>query len=167
MASKQSLDALSAADKALVDVHTHLQPLFTMMVAPKSTPRQRGVAQTAIALSLGTVRFLSSKLLVRNKAVAAAAASSEHPPQLRQELNQMRKLLAAIQQSKGTPTTTTKKKKLLSTMNRDNEEGNETKDNVEDNIAAVQVKRKTDQVHDTEREIDSSNKRARKSSDLS
>ena len=117
MASQKSLDALKAAHEALQDMQLQLEPLLEMLLqdhdSTTTTPHQRALARAGIALTLGTVRFLGAKFMMRsscsshaNATTDLAASLSSRPPsaainanaQLRSELNHMRKLLVQVRQ---------------------------------------------------------------------
>ena len=91
MASNKSLDALEATSKALNDIRESLKPLIVIIKNDDSSPKSRALAQTGIALTLGTLRFMGTRLCV-----GKASTNS----QLRTELNDMRKLLVSLQKKK-------------------------------------------------------------------
>ena len=103
MATKEALDALQKTDLALQDIRTKLQPFLATLEShaensnnssssknqgPK--PAKLALSQTAVALSLGTLRFMGARL--RGRKV-------DDP--VRTELNHMRKLLVTLQQQQG------------------------------------------------------------------
>jgi hypothetical protein len=101
MATKEALDALQKTDLALQDIRTKLQPFLATLEShaennnnissssnnqgPK--PAKLALSQTAVALSLGTLRFMGARL--RGRKV---------DDKVRNELNHMRKLLVTLQQ---------------------------------------------------------------------
>ena len=92
MASQASLDALAKTEKALRDIHIHLKP-FLHILSPESgidDPNRIGVAQTAVALSLGTLRYMGNRL--------RGSSQGKNPKDpLRLELNRMRQTLVQVQ----------------------------------------------------------------------
>jgi hypothetical protein len=101
MATKEALDALQKTDLALQDIRTKLQPFLATLESHAESnnnsrsardnqgpkPAKLALSQTAVALSLGTLRFMSARL--RGRKV-------DDP--VRTELNHMRKLLVTLQQ---------------------------------------------------------------------
>jgi hypothetical protein len=101
MATKEALDALQKTDLALQDIRTKLQPFLATLeshaensnnISSSSSnqgpkPAKLALSQTAVALSLGTLRFMGARL--RGRKV---------DDKVRNELNHMRKLLVTLQQ---------------------------------------------------------------------
>lgn len=137
MASEQSLQAWKAASTALQTLQREIAPV--LVLASSSNPhndeknesssihafsgrrqRQRAVAQTVVALTLGTLRFIKPRLLLlpnnnssssigsssstRTAAAAATETSQQQQHQtLREDLNRMRQLLVTLQEKKKKP----------------------------------------------------------------
>jgi hypothetical protein len=149
MASSTSLDALHAATSAIQRIQQELQPVLTTirtgtvttgtqavattktttendvnsnrMQLPQGHEQQVALAQTAVALTLGTLRFLRPRLLLSTTAATttttattataarastsepvvtnAAAAAATTQGSVRQELNRIRQLLVTLQKS--------------------------------------------------------------------
>jgi hypothetical protein len=100
MATKANIEALEKTTKALKDIHAQLRPLLAVLreeddgAAPRRRHRRnRALAQAAIALSLGTLRFVGHRL-----SSTAPSTGRHDTAQLRKELNQMRKLLVQLKE---------------------------------------------------------------------
>jgi hypothetical protein len=101
MATKEALDALQKTDRALQDIRTKLQPFLATLESHadhnnnsnnnnhKKPTRSLALSQTAVALSLGTLRFMGARL-------RGQGSKADDP--VRKELNHMRKLLVTLQQ---------------------------------------------------------------------
>jgi hypothetical protein len=90
MASGKALDALRNTRDAIQEIQVQLQPFLEVAEKESSTAMQRAQAQAAIALSLGTLRYMGARLRGVDQ-----GRNKDDP--LRQELDQMRKLLVALQ----------------------------------------------------------------------
>jgi hypothetical protein len=105
MATKEALDALQKTDRALQDIRLKLQPFLAALeshadnsnmnnsssntIQQKPT-RSLALSQTAVALSLGTLRFMGARLRGLDQ-----GRKADDP--IRKELNHMRKLLVTLQ----------------------------------------------------------------------
>jgi hypothetical protein len=110
MATKEALEALEKTDLALQDIRTKLQPFLAALenhaentssnnnnnksnkptaTAPATAPLSLALSQTAVALSLGTLRYMGARLRGLDQ-----GRSADDP--LRKELNHMRKLLVTL-----------------------------------------------------------------------
>ena len=108
MASQKSLDALAMTDKALKEIDLRLRP-FLRMLSPSSgidDPNRLAVARTAVALSLGTLRYMGNRL-------RGSAQGKDPNDPLRLDLNRMRQILVQVQkkQQQPSPTAGLKRKK--------------------------------------------------------
>lgn len=107
---QDAVDALKKTKRALQQIHVHLQPFLERAcettpqaqakarrvgatVLPHQQQYQRGLAQAAVALSLGTLRVIGARLRGKEEGKAA------NDP-LRLQLNQCRKVLVQLQQKK-------------------------------------------------------------------
>ncbi|KAL7558062.1 hypothetical protein ACA910_009249 [Epithemia clementina (nom. ined.)] len=92
MASQTSLDALAKTDEALKEIQLKLRP-FLQILAPNSgihDPNRIALARTAVALSLGTLRYMGNRL--------RGSSEGKNPKDpLRLELNRMRQILVQVQ----------------------------------------------------------------------
>ena len=97
--TEKSIQALEKTNEALQQIRIKLQPflerydLSSSAKRPKTAAQrqQRALHQAAVALSLGTLRYMGARLQGLDK-----GRRSDDP--LRQELNQMRKLLVSLQE---------------------------------------------------------------------
>lgn len=90
MASAKALDALRKAEDAIKEIQMQVKPFMALAEKEIATARQRAQAQAAIALSLGTLRYMGARLRGLDQ-----GRRKEDP--LRQELDHMRKLLVSLQ----------------------------------------------------------------------
>lgn len=87
MATKEALESLEKTGNALVEIKKQLKPFVKRLETAEG--KALAQAQAAVALSVGTLRFMGVRLL------------GETPDEkLRQELNEMRRVLTAVEKLK-------------------------------------------------------------------
>lgn len=89
MAPSQSLKSLQQSKSAIQDIHTQLKP-FLSRLKEENDGHLKAQAQAAVALSIGTLRYIEARLKGKDE-----GRKAEDP--LRQELNHIRKILADIE----------------------------------------------------------------------
>jgi len=90
MASLETIQALEKCNDAIQVIREKLKPLLKVLEEDTATAKQRAMAQAAIALSIGTLRYMGARLRGLDQ-------GRKHDDPLRQELNHMRKLLVQLQ----------------------------------------------------------------------
>ena len=174
METEKALKTLSKTDEALQQIRTKLQPFLKQLssdddnaITTSDQRHKRAVTQAAVALSLGTVRFMGARLRGLDE-----GRRTDDP--LRIELNKMRKLLSALQKKapstkekpeQDSSTLETSAKKSLTDQKSTEETKGTTKTNKKDRTALSRVsKRKPDENTDMASRGGTPNKRSRKES---
>lgn len=101
MATKEALKGLEKTGKALVEIKKQLKPFVDRLETAEG--KALAQAQAAVALSVGTLRYVGARLRGLDQ-----GRKADDP--LRQELNEMRRVLTAVEKIKENDTTKKSKK---------------------------------------------------------
>jgi len=103
MATKEALEGLEKTGVALVEIKKQLKPFVDRLETAEG--KALAQAQAAVALSVGTLRYMGARLRGLDQ-----GRKADDP--LRQELNEMRRVLTAVEKMKDDDAAGSAKKKF-------------------------------------------------------
>jgi hypothetical protein len=108
-----SAAAFQSVKESLANIRKELKPFVRQL--DSDDPEQKAQAQSVVALSIGTLRYMGARLKGKDQ-----GRTTEDP--LRQELDQMRKVLVALEKKRKAREETLPKKKDDKAENQEKEE---------------------------------------------
>ena len=114
MTKPNHIAAFQSVKESLANIRKELKPFVRQL--DSDNPEEKAQAQSVVALSIGTLRYMGARLKGKDQ-----GRTAEDP--LRQELDQMRKVLVALEKKrKAREETLTNNKKEVSGENVEKEE---------------------------------------------